>query len=111
MVRQTIQAWHPLHCGRVRWRRWYYGGLVCFLCFSDTAETNAESSDQAWTTILQTLVASVQRLSGRKLPIGNTKTLEEERRELRNQLEELAREVCFVYPSLSPSHCLHRTRR
>ncbi|KAH0840265.1 hypothetical protein J3R83DRAFT_1272 [Lanmaoa asiatica] len=52
-----------------------------------------EDSEQAWTTILQTQVASVQRLSRRKLPIGNTKTLEGEIQELRNQVEVLTREV------------------
>ncbi|KAF8443028.1 hypothetical protein L210DRAFT_3153707 [Boletus edulis BED1] len=52
-----------------------------------------EDSDQAWTTYLQTLVASVQRLCGRKLPVGNTKMLEEEAQGLRKQLEVLTRET------------------
>lgn len=60
---------------------------------------------------MQTLVASVQRLSGRKLPIGNTKTLEEEAQELRNQLEDLTGEVCLIYSSYAPFHCLHRMWR
>ena len=71
------------------------------------------SSEQAWTTFLQTLVVSVQRLSGRKLPIGNTKLLEAEAQELRDQLKELTREVWLIYSfyAYTPSHCVHRMRR
>lgn len=56
--------------------------------------TNAEDhSEQSWTSFLQVLVASVQRLSGRSLAIGNTKTLQEEIQELHNRVEDLTRQV------------------
>ncbi|KAF8440770.1 armadillo-type protein, partial [Boletus edulis BED1] len=71
----------------------FKGGILSVMDEFVGGIATMENSDQAWTTYLQTLAASVQRLCGRKLPVGNTKVLEEEAQGLRKQLVDLTRET------------------